>query len=305
MDTTCKFCDHTFSNLSNYKRHVKSSLKCSQHKNEADSLKCKYCKKTFTRKSSLEKHLDICFKKKISDLKSKHKVLLCEEKDKSRELKKENQELKKENQKLKRKNNNLGEENQELKDELSEQKGVVSGMQKGPGKTYNAYIHPKLINLPIANIPALTHEFVEQKVNDGILTYEKAVKGYSGMLDVICDLITHENDDGVIERSYVCTDVSRNSFHRLLESRRWKADKGGRYLNSMLDRFRSQMEEYKDKVYDTYNRTSHDSIAWDQVDWERKKISQLYSGVVCKEGSGDREELVNALRKEIAKRASV
>ncbi|MBV1929725.1 MAG: hypothetical protein KUG81_09480, partial [Gammaproteobacteria bacterium] len=176
-----------------------------------------------------------------------------------------------------------------------------------PGKTYNttAYIHPKLINLPIANVPALTREYVEQKVNDGILTYEKAARGHSGMLDVICDLITHENEDGIVERSYVCTDVSRNSFHRLLESRNWKSDKGGRYLNSMLDRFREHMEEYKDKAYDTYDKTPHDSIEWDRIEWERRKISQLYSGVVCKEGTGDREELVNVLRKEIAKRASV
>nr|QBK86141.1 MAG: hypothetical protein LCMAC101_07360 [Marseillevirus LCMAC101] len=46
-------------------------------------------------------------------------------------------------------------------------------------------------------------------------------------------------------------------------------------------------------------------MAWDQINWERKNISRLYSGLVCKEGTGDREELINALRKEIAKRASV
>ncbi len=305
MDTTCKFCEHTFSNPSNYKRHVKSSLKCSHYKKVTDSLKCEYCKKTFTRKASLDKHLDICFLKQIADLKGKHKILLCKEKDKNRKLKKKNGELKKKNNNLKENNAKLKETNEELKDELSEQKGVVSGMQKAPGKTYNAYIHPKLINLPISNIQALTHEMVEQKVSDGILTYEKSAKGYSGMLDVICELITHENDDGIIERNYVCTDVSRNSFHRLLESRKWKSDKGGRYLNNMLDRFIEPMEDYKTKVYEKYKDTPHESMEWDQVNWERKNISRLYSGVVCKEGTEDREELVNALRKEIAKRASV
>jgi len=125
------------------------------------------------------------------------------------------------------------------------------------------------------------------------------------MLEVICELISHETVDGVVERNYVCTDVSRNSFHRLLESKKWKSDKGGRYLNSMLDTFQDVMEEYKDKVYNMYSETSHDSPAWRQVEWERKSISKLYSGVVCQEGTEDREELVNSLRKDISKRAYV
>ena len=139
----------------------------------------------------------------------------------------------------------------------------------------------------------------------GILTYEKASRGYPGILDVICEIITHENTEGKIERNYVCTDVSRNSFHRLLESKKWKPDKGGRYLNNILDTFRVVMKEHKDKAYDIYQKISHDSIEWGQVDWERKNISLLYSGIVSKEGSKSREELVNILRKEISKRASV
>ena len=298
MNTTCKTCQYTFCNRGNYLRHKRTSLKCSSKSSVKSQLECAYCGKEFSLKGNLNKHYTRCSDKQIAELKDVYSEKMSSLERETRGLKKRNKKQKEEIEKLKK-------ELEEVKDELSEQKGVVSGMQKGPGKTYNAYIHPKLINLPIANVPALTHEYVEQKVSDGILTYEKAAKGYSGMLDVICDLITHENDDGVIERSYVCTDVSRNSFHRLLESRKWKSDKGGRYLNSMLDRFIGPMEEYKDKAYAKYSETPHDSIEWDHVDWERKKISQLYSGVVCKEGTGDREELVNALRKEIAKRASV
>nr|QBK85847.1 MAG: hypothetical protein LCMAC101_04420 [Marseillevirus LCMAC101] len=65
------------------------------------------------------------------------------------------------------------------------------------------------------------------------------------------------------------------------------------------------MEEYKDKVYKIYKNTLHESIEWDRVNWERKNISRLYLGVVCNEGNEDREDLVNILRKEISKRASV
>ena len=220
-------------------------------------------------------------------------------------LEKDIRELKKENiltvKKLKDKNKELEQENERLR-------GTVEGMQKAPDKKtiYNtAYVHPKLVNLPISNIPALTQEFIEQKVSDGILTYSLAARGYSGMLEVICELISHENTDGVVERNYVCTDASRNSFHRLLVSKKWKAGKGGRYLNNMIDTFQDVMEEYKDKVYQMYDDTSHDSPEWRQVNWERKSISKLYSGVVCREGTEDREELVNSLRKDISKRAYV
>ncbi len=311
MKHVCEFCQKGFSNKSNLLFHQNNARYCieSRKKSSTSEYNCEFCESVLANKYSLRKHYSRCSDKKLKELKDEYKEKINSLKKGKKQLKKESDreinDLKKDNKQLKKEVDKLRVSNEELKDELFEQKGVVSGMQKGPGKTYNAYIHPKLINLPIANIPALTHEYVEQKVSDGILTYEKAAKGYSGMLDVICDLITHENDDGIIERSYVCTDVSRNSFHRLLESRKWKADKGGRYLNEMLDRFQDRMEEYKNKIYEKYSNTPHDSIEWDHVDWERKKISQLYSGVVCKEGTGDREELVNALRKEIAKRASV
>jgi len=228
-----------------------------------------------------------------------------------KEKKKEVKTLERNVKKLKAENSTtvkkLKAENNSLKDKISELEGVITGIKTAPDKRtiYNTAIHPKLANLPINNIPALTDEYVIEKVSEGILTYEKASKGYPGMLDVICDLITFENDEGVLERSYVCTDVSRNSFHRLLESRKWKADKGGKYLNNMLNTFRGIMESHKNKAYDKYENTSHDSIEWHNVDWERKNISQLYNGIVCKEGISGREELVNVLRKEISKRASV
>ena len=56
--------------------------------------------------------------------------------------------------------------NRELMKELDEHKGIVKGMEKAPEKKtiYNtAYVHPKLINLPVNNVPALTHEYVIEK----------------------------------------------------------------------------------------------------------------------------------------------
>ena len=297
----CKYCGKTLSNKNNLSQHYKS-LACQKQRGvkEQSEHTCPYCDKEFSRKTNLTRHLELCTEKKVFETKEKYKA--CLKKERERVLK-----LESKTRGLEKRIKYLEKTNRELIKELDEHKGIVKGMEKAPVKKtiYNTAIHPKLVNLPISNIPALTHEYIIEKVNDGILTYEKATKGYRGMLEVICDLITHENESGEIERNYVCTDVSRNSFHRLLESKKWKSDKGGRYLNNMLNTFRDVMEEYKNKAYDIYNQTPHDSIEWDQVDWERKNISLLYSGIIDKESSKSREELVNILRKEISKRASV
>jgi len=300
MKFTCDKCGKDFSTKSSLNRHKSYSKTCGSPTLRDKKFECNYCMKEFTIHSSLQRHLGICTEKRIYDIEEEYKEKL---KRRKKNLKIAIEKISEQNKQI----SSLKKENKEMKEELDTHKGMVEGMKTAPDKKtiYNTAIHPKLVNLPINNIPALTREYMIEKVNNGILTYEKATKGYRGILEVICDLITHENDSGEIERNYVCTDVSRNSFHRLLESKKWKSDKGGRYLNNILDTFRDMMEEYKNKAYEIYNETLHDSFEWSQVDWERKNISLLYGGIVCKEGSSGREDLVNILRKEISKRAAV
>ncbi len=297
-------------------RHQKTTISCLSIRNEkpSNSFTCEFCHTDFVHKSTLIRHYSACSFKKKTDIRESKKKLrikyeegLNREKEKTKKLTERFLSKKIKIKELKNTNIEMKNEILELKKEVERQKGLIDGLKTAPDKRtiYNTAIHPKLVNLPINNIRALTDEYVMERVNDGILTYEKAAKGYRGMLDIICELITHENDAGEVERNYVCTDVSRNSFHRLLESKKWRSDKGGRYLNSMLDTFRDVIEDHKNKAYDIYNKTPHDSFDWEQVDWERKNVSLLYSGVVCREGTSDREELVNVLRKEISKRASV
>lgn len=316
----CEYCEKQLSTKSNLIQHQKTNKTCRKIRGiNDDNYECDYCGKTFSRTYTLDRHLCICSAKQKQESQEKYENLLIKFRNKKKEMKLKLKEQKEEYQgKLiheKEKNKKLREENIRMKDEIfrlngkiNKQEGINEGFRTAPDKKtiYNtAYVNPKLIDLPINNIPALTHEYMIEKINDGILTYERATKGYRGLLEAICELITHENEDGIIERNYVCTDVSRNSFHRLLESKKWKSDKGGRYLNSMINTFRSVMEEHKDRAYEIYEKTLHDSFDWGQVDWERKNVALLYSGVVCNEGAGDREELVNVLRKEISKRASV
>jgi hypothetical protein len=302
MVLVCEFCQEKSSSKYNLKRHQETNSKCLALRNkEKPSLHCEYCEKDF---KHLSIHQKSCKAKSYHDF-YQTKIDNLHLKLKEKSLK--NKKLNRENEKLKRVNEQLNEQLDSSKDKIVNLEGIVTGLKTAPDKRtiYNTAIHPKLVDLPINNIPALTDEYVIEKVNEGILTYEKATKGYRGMLDIICELITHENDDGITERNYVCTDVSRNSFHRLLKSKKWKSDKGGRYLNNMINTFQDVMEDHKNKAYEIYNKTPHDSFDWEQVDWERKNVALLYSGIVCNEGTGDREELVNVLRKEISKRASV
>lgn len=301
----CKFCKRDYANKYTLRRHQQTSKFCLLGRNkEATTEDCEYCGKSYI---YLENHLKRC---KVKSLTIANNKELGELREKLEIKHVRNKKLSSENRVLRKEIIELKTQLESSKEKISELEGVIKGLKTAPDKrtiynTNTAYVHPKLVNLPINNIPALTDEYVMERVNDGILTYEKAIKGYPGMLEVICELITYENDDGVTERSYVCTDVSRNSFHRLLESKKWRADKGGRYLNNMLDTFQDVMEEYKDKAYGIYKDTPHESIEWGRIDWERKNVSKLYSGIVCKEGTSCREDLVNILRREISKRASV
>jgi len=311
--TVCEYCGREFSTVSSLNNHKKTALYCIRSRTNIRETKhiCEYCNKPFTTKYSLKTHLSTCsvkrnkelelYKKKLED---EHDKELKQMKHKYTSIISDHEET---NKKLEKRIQKLDEKVKMLEGKLQEKDGFIDGLKTAPEKKtiYNTAIHPKLVNLPINNIPALTQEYMLEKVNDGILTYEKATKGYRGILEVICELISHENDNGEIERNYVCTDVSRNSFHRLLESKKWRPDKGGRYLNNILDTFRPVMKEYKDRAYEIYNETPHDSFEWGQVDWERKNISLLYGGIICNEGKQGREELVNILRKEISKRASV
>ena len=307
----CEYCQRSFSTVGNLKYHQKHTKYCLDLRGSTHNLSkfiCEFCDASFTAKHTLTGHMLKCPDKKIWNLKSKHKERLKILKTEIKKVKSVDKHKTKEISRLDTVIKNLEKKNKNLETQLAEHEGIITGMQNAPDKKtiYNtAYVHPKLVNLPINNIPALTQEYMIEKINDGILTYSHASRGYPGILEVIGEMITHENDSGEIERNYVCTDASRNSFHRLLESKKWKSDKGGRYLNNILDTFQDVMEEYKNKAYDTYDKTSHESIEWGQVDWERKNISLLYGGIVSKEGTSDREELVNILRKEISKRASV
>lgn len=329
MALACRFCDRSFSSKSNLTYHESNAKYCIEGRNVPTSEHiCEYCSKTLGTKYSLRNHLVRCSVKKEKDariwkrnLSDKYRKKLKDQQEKhKKEITEKDVKINYLNKKVRVQERGFEIQQEEkdisievlkvqitsLREELEKQKGITEGIKQAPAKTVNtAYIHPKLINLPISSVPALTLEYIDKQVNDGILTYDEATRGPAGMADIVCELIEHETEDGEIERNYVCTDVARNSFHRLLESKKWKADKGGRYLNELLDRFSDVMQKYRETAIKNYDETPHESRKWRQIESERRNVLDLYDGILCEEGQEARDDLVNMLRKEIGKRASV
>jgi hypothetical protein len=77
-------------------------------------------------------------------------------------------------------------------------------------------------------------------------------EGIPQLANFVSDMMILVNKDGTIERNYACCDVTRNKFHRLIESKVWVMDEGAHFLNLAFDEMKNQVEEYHDKITDLY-----------------------------------------------------
>ncbi len=74
MNTTCQYCNKTFSSSSNLNTHIKTSKKCIELRTTNDTnikieiYPCKFCNKNFSTKQNLSTHLNICTKKEIKEI---------------------------------------------------------------------------------------------------------------------------------------------------------------------------------------------------------------------------------------------
>jgi len=89
------------------------------------------------------------------------------------------------------------------------------------------------MSIPIDNITPFTVETI--KYNLCNYTYDDYVMGVRGIVKFLKSMILLTNENGEIERNYVCTDASRNTYYRLDEIKKWKVDKGGLFIEKMVD----------------------------------------------------------------------
>jgi hypothetical protein len=302
----CEFCNKEFVNKQNALRHQRTTCK---KKSPVEEFKCKYCKKILSRKNSLDRHLQTCsrkteykLRKKISELKEKNLELEDNHKNKLNEWEKERQQFKE----------TIKEKDEKIKTlEIKCEKGKIEVYEKVCTKVLdkstvtNTYIHPKLVNLPITTIHPLTPEYVKEQVANGNYGFDHYLKGEDGLVEFIYSITMCENDEGEIERNFVCTDPSRDSYHRLVETKDWQKDKGGKFVDVILNTLSGRVDKYHNQILD--ERVKYKGIkapdGYDP-DYVFKKNNDMHSGVVQTRGN-NRRSLRQRLKKETSQKISV
>jgi len=330
----CEFCEKTFSSKTNLLRHQRTVIACIKLQGKIPQGNiCDYCKRSYTEKSSLNRHLLNCKAKRSAEIEqnittakikceTEHKEYIKAQKEKylnkisllketNKTIQDELDECKAKNKKLKMLVKEKDEEITDLKVKYEEGKKDVyrevcsKVLDKSTVTNNTAYIHPKLVNIPITNIQPLTEDYVKDRVDNGGYTFDHYLKGENGLVDFIYSITMRENDNGAIERNYVCTDPSRDSYHRLVETKDWQKDKGGKFVDIILDTLSDRVNDYHHKMLNerTSNVERKSAVGYDP-DYIYKLNTDMHSGVVQSRGKA-RRSLRQKIKKETSRKISV
>ena len=294
---SCEYCGNNYANKTNLLRHQRTVASCVklQKNRKGESFVCSFCKKLYSDKSNLNRHLPKCKVKRDSEIDKKIEELEKEVlrwKSKTKSLKKQLKEKDEEIITLKIKcESGKVEVYDKVCDKVLDKSTVTNN---------TAYIHPKLANLPITTIHPLTEDYVKKRVANGEYTFDHYRRGEDGIVDFINSITMCENDNGIVERNYVTTDTSRDSFHRLVETKEWEKDKGGKFIDVILDTLNDRVDNYHKQLLDerTKYKNSRAPGGYDP-DTVYKRNNDMHSGVV--ETCGKERRI---LRKKIKKETS-
>lgn len=247
----CNFCRKTFSNERNLKVHQTTAKYCLivQGKISKSDFLCEYCKKEYSSEFSKCRHQNRCPEKKysenakaIEDLKDELRksrntgVMLRDQTDVIiSDLKAM---ISKKNEKIAR---------LEGKYEVCEDHYTKESSKTKNTTTYHI-TQQKLDSIPTTTIEPLTIDYVRKKIEEEY-TYDKFIEDPIGsVVDLIIDMTSVINEDGVREMNYACTDVSRHNCHRFIETRDWLKDSGADFINKILNELAEPVEEYFARV---------------------------------------------------------
>ena len=316
---TCSYCERKFSSKSNLATHQRTAKYCLKIQGEEVNATCKYCQASYSRESSLVRHLENCSEYKFSIERAKYEekceAALGKIAEEITVLKSKLSKLEADSKKIiareKTKDRLLREKTKEIAKLLMEKKiahkdGQIETFREVGDKPQNVtnYIHPKLVNIPINNIRPLTIATVREDMHK--YTYGEFLRGLSGLKEFVEDIIVTEVDDDEAEgyeRNYVCTDVARNKFHRLLESKEWTADGGARFINTILDELQGVATEHFQTLVDEEREAVSDEFKREQIDATKAIVKPVYFGIA--DTGENRKRLFKALRNEIKSTASV
>ena len=300
----CEFCKKVLTNKAVLHRHQRTVASCLELQGKIlVGYICDYCDGSYAEKSGLSRHLLSCKIKRDLDIKAKYNRKISKLRKTVKDLSTENERLRK-----------IIEKNDEemtilkIKCEVGKvevyDKVCTKVLDKSTVTNNTAYIHPKLINLPITNIHPLTSDYVKDQVDNGNYTFDHYLKGENGLVDFIYSITMCENDDGDLERNYVCTDPSRDSYHRLVETKEWQKDKGGKFVDVILDTLSDRADGYHMKVFDERSSKLRKPKLGYDPDYIYKLNTDMHSGIVQTRGK-DRRILRQRIKKETSRKISV
>jgi len=302
MDHSCECCGASFKKKSNLITHKKSAKYCLAIRGEGSvTCVCSGCGKSFNYMASLARHKKVCTSIGIT-LQEKDDIidnLNVEIEKLHEELEEKDVTIATTNESLaqaKNKIKTLKKEVYDIKLILENSKGQLvqaTKKEKPVVNNNNTYVN-KLLNVKCDTIRPFTIETVREDVTAGKYTFDLFIQGEKGIVEFISAIISQSD-----QKSYVCTDSSRQRFHRLMESREWKDDNGATFLNKVLD-------ELKDPATDYYNRV-HDMMCngdKDTGDFLLTKTKPIAIGITCPR-SKERVSTFTKIRNEVKMLATI
>ena len=313
----CEHCDKIFATKSNLKNHAKTAKYCLEIQGMKidQQLFCEFCNHQFMQKYNYQRHLETCELRK--------------NKTRSDEILKLTQELDQKNQDvnkyltletslkhaLDKKSNKIVNlkkdlllaqtENIKLKEDLAFERGQIEGFQKTkPPTINNQYIHPKLKNVPIANILPLDDSVEAYLYKYDYNTFLTATKG---AVKVLLDIVIFEDENGIINRNCVCTNRARNSFHILVHDKIWTKDNGAACIHTYLDLLKPLVNTHYATFNDVMNDliTNGDALDMQLIRKRHNKLTPFRNGILGKPGMEAREKLLVDVRAGIRDQTSI
>ena len=324
MDHVCEFCNKSFATKRTLKNHIETAKYCAELRGctLTEKFVCEFCGKPFTKKPHLIAHLKTCAEYKVHVVSEKERKKIELENGKYiKRLKLLRQELTNEKikisdleeektnqlaiiEKLQIENDEQAEKIVALEKMLEYGKGILDGYKvaKPPNViTNNNIINQKLAKLKVDNIRPLTRATILEDVPK--YTYELFLKCESGLVEYMVNMTQLQLEDGTIEQNYACTDKSRNTFHRLMESKEWVQDGGARYINETMDSLANTAEAH----YQTFFQKMRSNTDPTDDEYYRNKCEKLlrFRNSFLHPQSADREQSFKKIKIKMKYRASV
>ena len=338
----CDFCKKRFATKSSRDIHMRTAAYCLESRGEiTPDIKCEHCEKKFTQHCNLKTHLKTCRSKtkkqeeeivdELERLRNqekiwkqtnlKNKALISSLQLKVETLEETALEQHKENNRLKELeglDQLVGNKNDEIKNlrkivssknrkitllekQLAFERGRILESSKPKTLNYKCSTKNKLASISTDNIRPFTVETIRANLHN--YTYEDFLMGPKGLIKFLKSIIMNTNENGEVERNYVCTDPSRNNYFRLEETKEWDSDRGALYIEIFVDEMHRPTSTYFDKLCskvidrtDTFNREYNAHLV--------EELKPFYQGVL-RPISKERDALLTTIKTGIKSSASL